>query len=359
LKTHPCLGFTTAGFGEPLGLIAVLVVLFLIPRRGAEFWVNRVWLSGHDSAGPGWGSLRSRRSAGRRTPRFGTRNGPYCATAGSNERIAKPIAYFRLCSPRNFANRDRHAGHPPAELVGRRAAKSRASIREPLSGDPSPSRRSSTARRLRTVTSKTSSPGGRTVKDEQIAELLYQALETEKGGIQIYETALTCALNAELKKEWEEYLEQTRNHERIVREAMEALELDPEQETPGRLVVRHIGESLVEAMEMALEDGPPEAAQLVACEAVVLAETKDHLNWELIHAVTEKAKGRQREALKAAYEQVEEQEDQHLYHTTGYCRELWIESLGMPAVLPPPEEEKDVKTAIGAARAKMTRKQML
>lgn len=27
------------------------------------------------------------------------------------------------------------------------------------------------------------------MKDEQVAELLYQALETEKGGTQIYETA--------------------------------------------------------------------------------------------------------------------------------------------------------------------------
>ena len=33
--------------------------------------------------------------------------------------------------------------------------------------------------------------------------------------------------------------------------------------------------------------------------------------------------------------------------------------LGLPAVLPPPEEEKDVKTAIGAARAKNARKAML
>jgi hypothetical protein len=30
----------------------------------------------------------------------------------------------------------------------------------------------------------------------------------------------------------------------------------------------------------------------------------------------------------------------------------------MPAVLPPPEEEKDVKTAIGAARAKQERSRM-
>jgi hypothetical protein len=91
---------------------------------------------------------------------------------------------------------------------------------------------------------------------------------------------------------------------------------------------------------------------------VVLAETKDHLDWELIHEVADKSTGERHEALKAAYEQVEEQEDEHLYHTTGWCRELWIDSLGMPAVLPPPEEKKDVKTAIGAARAKKARKKL-
>jgi hypothetical protein len=197
------------------------------------------------------------------------------------------------------------------------------------------------------------------MKDEQVAELLYQSLETEKGGIEIYETALRCAVSADLKQEWQEYLQQTREHEQIVREVMDKLGLDPDTETPGRKVVRHIGESLVEAMEMALDAGKPEAAQVVACECVVLAETKDHLNWELIHEVAEKSKGDQREALKAAYEQVEAQEDEHLYHTTGWGRELWIESLGMPAVLPPPEEEKEVKSAIGAARAKMARKRML
>lgn len=43
----------------------------------------------------------------------------------------------------------------------------------------------------------------------------------------------------------------------------------------------------------------------------------------------------------------------------GWARELWIESLGLPAVLPPPEEEKDVTTAIGAARAEQTREEAL
>ena len=197
------------------------------------------------------------------------------------------------------------------------------------------------------------------MKDEEVRELLYQALETELGGLQVYKTALRCVVNDDLKKEWEEYLEETQNHVRIVENVFTRLELDPEAETPGRLVVRHIGNSLVKAMEMALDAGKPEAAEVVAAECVVLAETKDHLNWELIGEVAKKAKGEKGSALKEAHKEVEEEEDEHLYHTTGWTRELWIEALGMPAVLPPPEEEKEVKTAIGAARAKHARKDML
>ena len=194
---------------------------------------------------------------------------------------------------------------------------------------------------------------------DQLHELLYQALETEQGGILVYQNALRCVINADLKKEWEEYLEQTQNHERIVRDLFEAFGLDPEVETPGRKVVAQIGESLVKAMATALDAGPPEAAQLVAAECVILAETKDHQNWELIGQVAKKSKGEEAKALKTAHEEVEDEEDEHLYHTMGWARELWIESLGMPAVIPPPEEEKHVKTAIGAARAKAARSEML
>jgi hypothetical protein len=47
--------------------------------------------------------------------------------------------------------------------------------------------------------------------------------------------------------------------------------------------------------------------------------------------------------------EVEIRKTEHLYHTKGWARELRIQALGMQAVLPPPEERKDVKTAIGAA----------
>lgn len=183
-------------------------------------------------------------------------------------------------------------------------------------------------------------------------DLLYQALETEKGGVQIYSTALRCAINQDLKEEWNKYLDQTKTHVQVMTDILRELGLDPNAETPGRKVVRYIGTSLVKAMELALRCADPQAAQIVAAECIVLAETKDHLNWELIG---ELVKQQNAALLKPAHEQVEDEEDEHLYHTTGWTRELWIEALGMPAVLPPPEEVQKVETAIEAATAKKSR----
>lgn len=196
------------------------------------------------------------------------------------------------------------------------------------------------------------------MKDEQVRELLYQALEAEIGGVDVYTTALRCVENEELREEWDKYLEQTKNHVAILEDTLKKLGLDPNEEIPGRKVVRNIGEALVESMEMALAEGEPGAAQLVAAEAVVFAETKDHQNWHLLGEVIKNVKGETAKILKEAHEQVEPEENEHLYHTKGWARELWIESLGMKAVLPPPEEVRQVETAIGAARAEKARSKM-
>jgi rubrerythrin len=58
-------------------------------------------------------------------------------------------------------------------------------------------------------------------------ELLYQALQVEMGGVEVYRTALRCVQNDELKEEWEEYLEHTQRHVEIVHEVCAKLGLDP------------------------------------------------------------------------------------------------------------------------------------
>ena len=196
------------------------------------------------------------------------------------------------------------------------------------------------------------------VETAQLHELIYQALETELGGVQVYETALRCAVNDDLRKELGEYLEQTQRHVEVMTRVCESLGLDTSVMTPGHKVVKHQGEALVKSMEMALAEGDATNAELVASDCVVLAETKDHSNWELMGMLAKKGSGDTAKLLKQAYESVEQEEDHHLYHTKGWCRELALEALGLPAVLPPPEEVKNVETAIGASRAEQARDQM-
>jgi hypothetical protein len=186
--------------------------------------------------------------------------------------------------------------------------------------------------------------------NEQVTDLLYQALETELGGVEVYLTALQCVQNDDLRMEWEEYLEQTENHVVVMRNVCEAYGLDPDRDTPGRQVVRHLGKAFVKAMQMALGSGPPESAELVAAECVALAETKDHMNWSLMGKVVEELGGGPEGRLTDAHEEVEDEEDEHLYHSSGWARELWLQYLGLPAQIPPPEEVEDVHSAEEAAR---------
>jgi rubrerythrin len=189
----------------------------------------------------------------------------------------------------------------------------------------------------------------------QFIELLLQSLEHERGGVKVYTTALKCAQRPDLQAEWEKYLSQTEEHVSALTELCEVFDIDPFTMTPGTQIVKALGTSLVEAMNTALAAGDPTAAQLVATECVVLAETKDHLNWELLGEAAKTLSGEEREAPQEAYEKIEEQEDEHLYHTQGWCRELWLESLGLEAELPPPEERQDVTSAAEAQQAKESR----
>jgi hypothetical protein len=196
------------------------------------------------------------------------------------------------------------------------------------------------------------------MEKEQLKELVLQSLEHEMGGVQIYETALTCVINEDLMEEWTKYLEETQKHVQVLQDACLQLQYDPDEQTPGRKITRDKGKALVAAMEAALATGDKEAAQCVACESVVIAELVDHANWELIGEAAKRMGGAEGKALKAAYDEVEDEEDEHFYHSKGWMRELALESLGLKAVLPPPEERKHVKTAIGASRAEQGRGKM-
>jgi rubrerythrin len=189
--------------------------------------------------------------------------------------------------------------------------------------------------------------------NQQLEELLCQALETEMGGVLVYRTALTCVTNEDLAEEWRKYLEETERHVQVVREVFQQLGLDPEKQTAGRRIVREKAKTLLAAMDDARLHAP-DAAQIVAAECVVDAETKDRSNWELIGRAAAELDGPEAELLQEAYDVVAPDEDEHLAHSAGWARELWLESLGLAAELPPPEEaeESDDAEEVPAKQAK-------
>jgi hypothetical protein len=185
----------------------------------------------------------------------------------------------------------------------------------------------------------------------QLKELLLQSLEQERGGVLIYRAALECVVNDELKQEWTKYLNQTRRHVEVLSNACTVLGLDPSGITPGCKVVHHTGTSLVMAMRMALAQGDASAAERVACDCVMLAETQDHADWRLIGAYAKAFEGDAASLLRAAHGEIEEEEDEHLRHSLSWRRELWLKALGLPALLPPPDEKKLPGNPIAPGRA--------
>jgi len=185
----------------------------------------------------------------------------------------------------------------------------------------------------------------------QLQDLLHQALETERAGALLYATAIECAINPELKREWEAFLAQTERHRDVLLRVMEQMNLDPDLRSPGRTVVRHLGESLLDAIALARSGPDPRAAELVAAECVLMAETRDQMNWELIGRVAKDGSGDAVGILRQAYDAVEEEEELHLQHTANWVRELWIDALGLPAVLPPSQATQATSRVPAATRA--------
>ena len=87
--------------------------------------------------------------------------------------------------------------------------------------------------------------------NKRVEELVLQSLEQEIEGERIYDTALECAVNTDLRNEWAKYLDETKMHVAALMQVCEALSIDPDKETTGRAVVRHVGAALEEAMKLA------------------------------------------------------------------------------------------------------------
>jgi hypothetical protein len=174
------------------------------------------------------------------------------------------------------------------------------------------------------------------VDPPRLRELLLQALEAQAGHVAVLSASLRCiVIDVELRRDWRPQLERARRRERILASVLEQLDLDPRSQTPGRRIVARLSAALLAALGQAMHEGDAANAQVVAAEGVEIAALRAQRAWELIGHVAGKLADETGRTLDVAFESAAFDEGEG-YRNRGWSRELWIESLGFRAILPPP-----------------------
>jgi rubrerythrin len=156
--------------------------------------------------------------------------------------------------------------------------------------------------------------------------VLSEFLAVEKGGQKLYEKAVTLVLDSEVRTKFREFHKQTVNHQKILTEVIEQLGGNPRVMSRTAKVATKKAQGLLATMGRT--GITAEEAELNAVENIVLAETKDHADWELIGKIARQTTdSRLREVLRPAARIVEEEEDQHLDWTRQKLREMQMEAL--------------------------------
>jgi len=165
------------------------------------------------------------------------------------------------------------------------------------------------------------------VSKSALMDLLSEFLAVEEGGQKLYEKALELVFDSEVKTKFREFLKQTMTHQKILTEIISNLDGNPNSQSHTHKIATQKAEALLRTM------GDPglsrDQNQLNAMENIVLAETKDHADWELLGKITRQTTDNGlREVLSPAAKTVEQEEDEHLNWTRKKLGELQMAALG-------------------------------
>jgi rubrerythrin len=164
-------------------------------------------------------------------------------------------------------------------------------------------------------------------KRDELMDKLSEFLTVERGGVKLYEAALKLVHNREVKEKYQEFLRQTRRHEEILTDIVEKLGGKPSYKSAGAKIAEEKAEALLKTMTetkgMSAQD-----AEINAIENIVIAETKDHADWELLGHIAHRSEDSHlSQLLKPAVSEVESQEDEHLSFSKKKMGELALKGL--------------------------------
>jgi rubrerythrin len=153
-------------------------------------------------------------------------------------------------------------------------------------------------------------------------EFLSQMLAVEKGGVMLYEKALNELSHHALHDDLEEFLEQTRRHVELCEEMLEQAGGSPDESSPAADAAEEKAEGLISV------EVPEEMTDFNNIENLVLGETKDNWNWEMLGELSGSIRDRElRSAISRAVKEVAKQERRHVDWNRETLSELGREML--------------------------------
>lgn len=146
-----------------------------------------------------------------------------------------------------------------------------------------------------------------------VADMLSAFLMHERCGHALYRSVGSRTHNPVLRQKYAHFGDETAEHVRILEETITRLGGDPGYVSPAARAVRAMGDATLQSTFLTSGTLDVMTTEMVMLDAVLIAETVDHANWQGVAAMAESAPdGDAGQALQDAYDEVGPDEDEHL-----------------------------------------------
>lgn len=209
--------------------------------------------------------------------------------------------------------------------------KKRTSSRSQRDGRPSSRRK---------TTSPSRSRAGSALNHEWLKQFLSEMLAVERGGVELYDRALEQLSHDDLRSKLEQFHEQTERHVELCEEMLNAAGGNEDEMSPAAEAAEHKAQGLLSA------DVPDDLKDINNLENLVLAETKDHWNWELLGSLMEKIEERDlKKVVSRAVREARRQENDHITWSQKMLTRLATEAAQQPPEMEEGEEGEEDEEA--------------
>lgn len=145
-----------------------------------------------------------------------------------------------------------------------------------------------------------------------LADLLSAFLMHERCGAELYREVIERTKNPILKTKYQEFGKETQKHTEILTRVIGELGGNPEYVSPSARGVEMQDKNLVQAT-ISLQTDDLMAKEMAMLDAVFVAESVDHANWQAVSKIARQFQGKKLgEILGRAAGEVEPEEDKHL-----------------------------------------------